>query len=280
MISLDGPKEINDRNRVFADGRGTYDIVIEHIARVKEIAPEYAGKLYISMVMDPSNDFDCIISIFLEANAFDKQKVMAAIVDRDYDGVEVEFSEEYAWKSAYHQFLATVAHFGRFPEGEVSPITSRSLSAALGDHSKIKAFAGLYPIDAPSGPCVPGQMRPFVDVNGRLFPCERVSETSPAMCIGTLDDGFELRNADRLLNVGHLTESACRQCWCFRYCGMCAKKADVGVGELSAEAKLSSCEQFRGMAYSKLRQYILFKEVPAFYAAQTRCVGEEGGKTI
>lgn len=278
MISLDGPKEINDRNRVFPDGRGTYDVVIERIARVKEIASEYAEKLQISMVLDPANDFDCINSICLEADVFDKQQIMPSLVDRDYDGVEVEFSEEYAWKSAYHRFLAILAHFGRFPEGEVSPVASRSLSAAVADHFKIETLAGLFPVDAPSGPCIPGQMRLFVDVDGRLFPCERVSEKSPAMCVGTLDGGFDLRRAEQLLNVGHLTEHACKQCWCFRYCGICAKGADVGAHELSAEAKLSSCEKHRNMAYGKLKEYLLFKEIPAFYAAQTRCIGKERGR--
>jgi len=32
-------------------------------------------------------------------------------------------------------------------------------------------------------------------------------------------------------------------------------------------------------AYGKLRQYLLFKEIPAFYAAQTRSTEAEGGKT-
>ncbi|MFZ3070522.1 MAG: radical SAM protein [Anaerolineaceae bacterium] len=30
-ISLDGPKEINDRNRVFANGKGTFDSVLHNI---------------------------------------------------------------------------------------------------------------------------------------------------------------------------------------------------------------------------------------------------------
>lgn len=280
MISLDGPKEINDRNRVFPDGLGTYDTVVEHIAKVREIAPEYAEKLQVSMVMDPASDFDCINSICLDASVIDKQKVMASLVDRDYDDVEAEFSEEYASKFEYNRFLAIMANFRRFQEGEVSPLVSRAVFRELRDHSKIEAFAGLTLVDAPSGPCIPGQMRLFADVNGRLFPCERVSETSPAMCIGTLDDGFDLENANRLLNVGDLTESACKQCWSFRYCGMCAKKADVAAAALSAEAKLLHCQQHKSAAYGKLKQYLLFWEVPSFYAAQTRRLGEQGGETV
>ncbi|MEL7658260.1 MAG: radical SAM protein, partial [Bacillota bacterium] len=66
MISLDGPKEINDKNRVFANGRGTFDAVMKQIEMIKQVAPDYAKRLAISMVMDPENDFDCINNIFLE----------------------------------------------------------------------------------------------------------------------------------------------------------------------------------------------------------------------
>lgn len=229
------------------------------------------------MVMDPENDFDCINAIYLEGDALDKLNIMPAIVDRDYDEDAVAFSEEYSWKYEYQRFLAILANWGRFPEVNVSPIAQNTVTSALSDNIKIDESTSLCSIDAPSGPCVPGQLRLFVDVNGRLFPCERVSENSPAMCIGTLDRGFDEENACRFLNVGNLTETACKECWCFRYCSICAKKADNGC-ELSAEAKLSFCREARTNAFGKLRQYLLFKEIPAFYAAQTRSTDAEGGK--
>ena len=280
MISLDGPKEINDKNRVYADGRGTYDVVMERIARLKVIAPEYAKRLQISMVMDPENDFDCINAIYLEGDTLDRMGIMPSIVDRDYDGDEVAFSEEYTWKYEYQRFLAVLAHWGRFPEEKVSPIAQYSLAAALDDDRLIGTSTGLRSIDSPSGPCVPGQMRLLVDVNGRLFPCERVSESSLAMCIGTLDKGVDVEKASHLLNVGRLTEAACKQCWCFRYCTICAKRADDGSNGLSADAKISFCDETRAGAYGKLKQYLFFKEVPMFYAVQVRSMEAEGGKNL
>ncbi len=278
MISLDGPKEINDQNRVFADGRGTYDSVMEHVYRIFKIAPEYAEKLQISMVMDPENDFDCINAICLQGEELKRLNIMPSIIDREYDGTDVVFAEEYTWKYEYQRFLANLSYFGRYPEDEVSPVASRSVTAAVSDNIKINTSMGLHRIDAPSGPCVPGQARLFVDVNGRLFPCERVSENSPAMCIGTLDDGFYEENAQRILNIGHLTENACKKCWCFRYCSLCAKKADTGSRHLSAKFRLSHCNESKAMAYSKLKQYLLFKEIPVFYPAQTRLIHTEGGQ--
>lgn len=279
MISLDGPKEINDQNRVFADGRGTYDTVMERIARLREIAPEYAQKVAISMVMDPENDFDCINSIYLDCNELSRLNIMSTIVDRDYSGEAVAVSEEYTWKYEYQRFLAILAAFGRFPVDEISPIAHRSVISSISNNAKIDSSKSLYSVDAPSGPCVPGQMRLLADVNGRLFPCERVSETSPAMCIGTLDAGFDVESTYRLLNVGSLTEDTCKKCWCFRHCSLCAKKADDGSPTLSSTAKLSFCNEARAGAHGKLRQYLLFKETPIYYAEQTRRIHAEGGET-
>lgn len=277
MISLDGPKEINDKNRVFANGKGTFDTVAKQIGRIREIAPQYAAKLQISMVMDPSNDFDCINEICLDDSEFRTLSLQPAIVERDAGENEVVFSEEYTWKFEYQRFLSILSYYNRFPQDEVSPIARRSLLSAMKDYEQIEAGAALRKIDAPAGPCIPGQLRLFVNVHEQLFPCERVSEKSSAMCIGTLDDGFYLERAQAILNVGKLTGESCKSCWCFRYCTLCAKKADDGSGQLSAEEKLSHCKEARAGAYSQFCEYLLMKEIPTYYAEQMRCSDEKGG---
>jgi uncharacterized protein len=65
IISLDGPKEINDKNRVFANGLGTFETVMKQIELVKKIAPDYFKNLKICMVIDPMNNFDCINSFYI-----------------------------------------------------------------------------------------------------------------------------------------------------------------------------------------------------------------------
>lgn len=270
MISLDGPKEIHDKNRVFAGGGGTFDTIMKNLATFKEIAPDYFNKIQFSMVMDPSNDFDCINEITVSAKDFNQHNINAAIVDRDYDEEEVVFSSEYIWKSRYQNFLAFLSIFGRFPEEQVSAI-SRNISAALlQDAEFLDIFGPLHQVDVPSGPCIPGQMRLFVNVDGNLFPCERVSETSPVMCIGTLEAGFNIEKAVNLLNVGAITKEACRNCWALRHCSSCAKKADVGKETLSPQYKLSHCESVRFNAYENIRQLIMLNEIGLYYGEQVR----------
>ena len=110
------------------------------------------------------------------------------------------------------------------------------------------------------GPCIPGQRRLFIDVNGGFYPCERVSETSDAMNIGNVRDGFDFEKARSLLNISQLTEKQCKNCFALRHCNLCAKYCDNN-GELSSELKLSNCKNVRFAAEDTFKNYLMFKEL-------------------
>ncbi len=270
VISLDGPKEIHDKSRVFATGEGSFDTVIKNVERIKERAPGYAKQIGYSMVMDPSNDYDCINEITVSSSDMNEHTFLASIVDRDYDEEEAIYSEEYSWKYQYQRFLGLLSLFNRYPEDKVSAILRRSINRLLHDVRRNQSAAPLRMIDAPSGPCVPGQMRLFINAEGNLFPCERVSESSGVMCIGSLETGFDFKKISNLLNIGEITEDSCKRCWSFRHCSLCAKKADDGSGELSARFKLTHCRAVQSDTYFKLRQLILLDEISLYYADQIR----------
>lgn len=271
MISLDGPKEINDLNRVYPDGSGTYDSIMQKIHLIQEKNPDYADKLSISMVMDPSNDFDCINSITLEGKEFKPLNLNATIIDTDYDyDNPLNYSEDYIWKLEYNVFLAFMSYWGRYPIEKISSISRTMIQRTLNDLYKFEEAPSIKTCDVPSGPCIPGQMRLFSDINGNLFPCERVSETSEAMKIGSLKDGFDLQQINYLLNFSQLTEEQCKNCWAFRYCNQCAKKADDGTRELSKDLKLNHCRDTKASAYSEIMQYLIMKEIPEYYGNQVR----------
>ncbi len=63
---------------------------------------------------------------------------------------------------------------------------------------------------APGGPCVSGERRLFINADGNLYPCERVSETSEIMNIGNIWDGFDFEKVDRILNVAQTTAEDCK----------------------------------------------------------------------
>lgn len=108
--------------------------------------------------------------------------------------------------------------------------------------------------------CVPGIQRLFVDVEGNLYPCERVSEASKAVRMGHIDTGFDIDKARALLNIGKLTEKECKQCWAFRFCSACAVQAD-NLEELSAEKKLQNCALIRGHIDNMMRDYCVMRDL-------------------
>lgn len=260
MISLDGPKEIHNTNRRFAaDGKGSYDIIVSNLRKIKEKFPDYFRKISISMVIDPQNDFDEINSVFDKESVFSELNVHATVIDDIYSLEKVSYSEEYIAKREYHSFLAYLAELDRINIGEISPIAYEEISD-MKSKSKMKGkVKKLSYTDAPGGPCIPGQTRLFVDVDGNLFPCERVSESSPAMIIGNLKEGFFYENARKILNIGALTADECKNCWAFRRCNLCARNADDG-SKLSREKKLTYCSGVRERTLYELKREVLFYE--------------------
>ncbi len=265
MISLDGPKEINDKSRVFAaNGKGTFDTVFSKIQHISEEYPQLIGKISISMVMNPQNDFDDINSIFTENDLFNKIHVRSTIIDDIASEEKNVYSEEFVSKNEYHQFLAFLSSMNRIEKDKVSPIAYQNIQSIQDTMDKMFSSNGLPDVAAPGGPCVPGEMRLFISVDGDFFPCERVSETSSAMKIGSIETGFDMKKAKALLNIGSLTSEECKNCWAFNRCTLCAKYADDGE-TLSASRKLTNCDTTRRRVSNDLTNMILLQEAKILY---------------
>ena len=112
----------------------------------------------------------------------------------------------------------------------------------------------------PSGPCIPGSHRLFMDVDGNFYPCEKVSESSKLMKIGNINTGFDLNNIKKLLNVGKLNENSCKHCWAIRFCGICACLVDDGEKGFSKEKKEEFCKRAKLSLEETLKNYCFLKE--------------------
>lgn len=265
MVSMDGPKSIHDKNRVFPDGSGTFDVVIKNLKYIKKAYPKYWKQTMISMVVDPQSDFDEVNKICHERGIYPRN-IMPSILDCEFDDVMVHASADYIERQEYHRFLSYLAYWGRYPKKHTSPLIERAVMSEKARFADLSKFAPLSDSDIPSGPCIPGQMRLFVDVNGKLFPCERVSETSSVMCIGDIDNGFQIEQVKKLLNSAAVSAENCKHCWCFRLCSQCVKAADDG-DKLSAAKKLKHCEETRHDAHARLGSYLLFNEISQRYSS-------------
>lgn len=257
-ISLDGPKEIHNQNRVFAaNKKGSYDTVIKNIRNLWERQQNFAQMVKINMVINPENSYEEINRLFND-KYIKKMECTHSIVERD-DNEMVHYSDEYLNGSSYNQFLGILSVAKQLSKEAMKRTTIEETENMKKTIQKIR-YGVLGDVTAPGGPCIPGKMKLLIDYKGDFFPCERVNEISPCMHIGSLDKGFDMDNINFLLNIGKLTEEECKDCWAFIHCIICAKKADKN-GLLSVEKKRKACAESQAAAFSKIQNKVLIFEL-------------------
>lgn len=260
-ISLDGDREAHDKNRVFSSNeKGTFDTVIRNLEKIKRLYPDYLDLIHINAVIDPTTNFDSSSDFFSNDSVVKDLYVQANLISEYYRKGEVDSDEEYRNKFSYEVFKLYLEKLGRIEHGNVSKLVQGSFKNIADIHENAKVSSTSVIRDHPSGPCVPGIQRLFVDVDGNLYPCERVSESSKAVKIGHINTGFDIEQARKILNIGKLTEKECRQCWAFRFCSSCVVQAD-DFDKLSAEKKLQNCGMIRSHIDSMMKDYCVLKDL-------------------
>lgn len=264
MISLDGPRDIHNRSRVFNGGKGSFDTVIERLHHIYEKYPDYFKTVSINMVLNPSDDFDEIDSLFSEYRFLKKIQVSSTLIDDIGASEKNVFKECYVEKENYHAFLKYLSLAERFPSKKCTSVLMNYAGGVRKNLDEIAERPAFLDVCAPGGPCVPGEGRLMVTVDGNFIPCERVSEIAEPMIIGNIRDGIDMDKVYTLLNIAQSTSESCKNCWAFSHCHLCAKYSEKD-GALSYEARLSHCKNSRQDAFHKLRQYALIQEMKEYY---------------
>lgn len=229
MISIDGPREIHDKNRRFADGKGSFDLVYNNVKFLIENYPAYF-KEYVTfnMVLDPENDFSCVNDFIIKDNIFEDSMVSSTTINDKYIKVPLSIADDFISKSEYERFKTFLYKLERLDRKAIS-----SIMLSYYDHIKrnrvdrqSKAQEKLPEKAHHSGPCIPGINRLFMNTDGIFYPCERVSEISDVMKIGNINVGINVEKARTVLNVGKISEEQCKNCWAFKYCFLCSAAAD------------------------------------------------------
>lgn len=255
-ISIDGPQKIQDKNRKFANGKGTYKTVIDNLHKFYVKYPEEIKNVTISMVIDTSSDYKDIVKLFALPELKNMRLTYTPV---ETDGRIGKLSDSYLESYAYDLFLGYIEKYSETEE-EVYPSKLVELDLDM-ENFRITKFKknDLNIVSAPSGPCLPGKTRLFVNCLGELYPCERVNEDK-RMRIGTLDTGFCYKQIEEILNIGKIAEERCKECWAIQMCDMCAKRIEEN-GEFSKEKKIIACQNSQKAAYAQIRTRVLDYEV-------------------
>jgi len=235
-ISFDGPRELHDKNRLYADGKGSFDDIMKNVRYIREHFPAYYSHISFMTVVAPGTDFSCVNDFF---SANDVLAASYSLVNNFGANENIEYDDLYSAAYNYQMTKVLLSVIGLYSTEKQSKLLGPSLALIELFHSGLSQTT-IPEKSHPGGPCIPGSMRPFVDIYGNIYPCERVSENSDAMLIGHIDSGFYMEKVNAILNVGNLSDDECKVCWNFIHCGLCAAACDDGT-RLCKEERLKHC---------------------------------------
>ena len=263
-ISLDGTPETHDRSRRFAsDGRGSFAVIRDNLEVVREQCPDL--KISFNTVIDSRYPCDSMHKLFNEEKLFKDVQVTSTLINDQFSVEKTTYSDVFLQQNDRYLFKSYLAFLGVYEKNRASRLSMNELYNNFGRlKESMKPSISLSDIAAPGGPCISGEMRLFVNADGNLYPCERVSETSEVMYIGNLRGGFDYGRVDRILNVARTTKETCKNCWAFRHCTLCCTHSD-NCGELSAELRLSQCKGVHTQVEEKFRDYLWLREFNVSY---------------
>ena len=263
LISLDGPEQIHNANRVLRNGGGSYEVVIRSIKRIIELEPEWLSSIKFNMVVDPGRGLEEVNGLFSEiwTKRIPKESWHISMLSKEFDEEDSEVSEKYRIEYGKQEMLSILEELGVIETGEVNIIGRELWGMKKMLLNRLLDFENLYEQDSPGGACIPGNNRLLCTVTGDFYPCEHVSENAREMKIGNLEEGIDPQKGDTFINLGGLCTDECKTCWCFRLCQLCPTVFVDKNNLLSEDKKKQICEQSRMSYESQMRSALLYQEL-------------------
>lgn len=273
LISVDGPREIHDANRRFLSGGGTFDHIMRNLSKIKEEYPRLHRNIIFNAVIDTTLDPVCTNQFFISCEDFENMSVQSSLISSEYRTKADDVPERFIIDEEMEVFKIYLQKIGRLGKKHITRFADNKFNTMYGAMYEMRPRSAEIPTAIhPSGPCIPGARKLFMTVDGTFIPCEKVSEISDAMKIGSVDTGFDLKKVEALLNIGKLTEEECKNCWALRLCDVCALAADEvsDTNSLSRSKKLTACPGVLNYSEELLKNFCTLKEYGYSFSGQER----------
>lgn len=237
-ISLDGPKEMHDKYRVFTNGKGTYDNTIRGIEKLVKNFGTRAGEcLSINTVLPEydEEDLDRIDDYFNKCRILPKgvghtsSFVSKGNVEFEYEGVDGS-TERYAREKSFNnrRFLdplyswATEEFYDEKSDSEfeIKAIAKENLIKDLAIIHRRSITENPMQKYYMNGCCIPGSRRYYVTTEGEYLICERLG-ASPN--IGNIKTGLDAERINKyyIEQYDKFAKQFCKKCWAIHLCSLC-----------------------------------------------------------
>lgn len=249
-VSLDGPREMNDKFRIFANGRGSYDIIAP---KVRDLLARHHTRPIAARVTMTSHAMD-VFKIYrhLKHDLGFHEVGFAPVTtspDRLYSINEPGMDEVFA------QFGELAKEYLQF-----------ALRGELHGFSNVSdTLAELHQGVNKSHPCGAGLGLVGVGPSGDIAPCHRFVD-SDQHALGSVFSGIDKKKQSAFLDRGNIqAKPDCHTCWARPLCaGGCHHEAFVRYGD-TGHPNLHYCTWIRGWTHTCLEIYgVIAEKNPSF----------------
>jgi uncharacterized protein len=256
VVSLDGPKDIHDSMRVYANGTGTFEVILHNLRNLKKNYPEYYDeKVGIRTTLACVDAAETIRDFFISDTILFKDKmILTGFVDTVDTDLFTRNIVDINDKGAIAR-LSAVFHEAILKQVPIDPFLDSLFMRSLKKIHK-RIMEPLGETHYPNGICCPGARRTFCTLGGSLSVCERVSA---GLCIGHVDTGIDpQRVCDILQEYIKLSNPQCVDCWAVRFCSLCF--TSIYNDRFDIERKNKICEMVRANIKADLVLYCTVME--------------------
>jgi uncharacterized protein len=246
-VSLDGPKEIHDKNRRFKDGRPTYDKIIENLTKVEKFSLGYTQNHFsYNATCTNTDNLTEMVRFFQENRQFTNSRIngveskgLKEKMKGNQDKINFSFVQEYVSSILDEK-----------DSGVLRTFFDRNLKKICLRDTKVTPSTLML-----NGCCYPSKHKLFIDTDGTAYMCERFGKRVP---IGDVDSGINNSLIDgimgRFLTIRN--DYCTNGCWAQRLCTPCIQSSKDPMNDISQEGLSQICFSNKSQLLVALTQYI------------------------
>jgi uncharacterized protein len=240
LVSLDGPQFKHDCYRKYATGMGSYSGVMRSLSIINEEAPDYFDRnVAVNMTVAPPLELEALSEFISTELPVPLERCNITLVNAS----ETNFLKNHPYSLKDVKSFETLSKraedcfvSGKWDNDPLAWLFFRQSLRKIVFRSGVNLSSKPY---VPTGQCLPGGYKLYVDANGFMHLCERIDESA---AIGHVDTGIDPSLVTKVL--GPFYEDAletCKNCYGLRLCGVCLATT-ISKGKFSKDKKKETCD--------------------------------------
>jgi len=270
-VSLDGPPGIHDKNRVFLNGNGSYQKIIQNLENIYKLDKEYYNNcIRFNVTYIPEVSYKTLQNYFNRPPLFSLDKINIWPLTTPYN-IKKNYSQFSLSKEKYLYDMIKTKWFKNVIE-KLNKLPSKNAEASenleiirelIGSNTLLqdlimqlsrlikRTHIKLTETYSVIRGCIPGKDKLFIDVNGNFYACENIPTVGVDLRIGSIYEGLDINRINHIKEMIDSKNKKCTECWAIRFCSLCY----VHIGK-SYNIRDQACNAMKQKVETSLKMYV------------------------